>query len=42
VGSGTDPLLKGFGPVRGDGVPIEQLGVRNGEALQLMREAGWP
>ena len=42
VGSGTDPLLQGFGPVRGDGVPIEQLGARNGEAVQLMRAAGWP
>ena len=42
VGSGTDPLLKGFGPVRGDGVPIEQLGARNGEAVELMRVAGWP
>ena len=42
VGSGSDPVVKSFGPVRGDGVTIEQLGARNGEAVQLMRAAGWP
>ena len=42
VGSGGDPVLAGFGPVRSDGVPIEQLGARNTEAVALMRAAGWP
>ena len=42
VGSGNDPVVKGFGPLRGDGVPIEQLGARNGQAVELMRAAGWP
>ena len=42
VGNGGDPVLVGFGPVRSDGVPIEQLGARNTEAVKLMREAGWP
>jgi iron(III) transport system substrate-binding protein len=42
VGSGNDPVVKSFGPMRGDGVPIEQLGARNGQAVELMREAGWP
>ena len=42
VGSGKDPLLQRFGPLRADGVPIAQLGARNGEAVQLMREEGWP
>jgi iron(III) transport system substrate-binding protein len=42
VGSGSDPVVKSFGPLRGDGVPIEKLGARNGQAVQLMRAAGWP
>ena len=42
VGSGNDPVVKSFGPMRGDGVPIEQLGARNGQAVELMRAAGWP
>jgi iron(III) transport system substrate-binding protein len=42
VGSGSDPVVKNFGPLRGDGVPIEQLGARNGQAVELMRAAGWP
>jgi iron(III) transport system substrate-binding protein len=42
VGSGGDPVLAGFGPVRSDGVPIDQLGARNTEAVDLMRAAGWP
>jgi iron(III) transport system substrate-binding protein len=42
AGSGNDPVVKGFGPVRGDGVSIEQLGARNGQAVELMRAAGWP
>lgn len=42
VGSGSDPVLQSFGPLRGDGVPIEQLGARNREAVGLMRAAGWP
>jgi iron(III) transport system substrate-binding protein len=42
VGSGRDPVVQGFGAVKGDGVPIEQLGARNGEAVRLMRAAGWP
>lgn len=42
AGSGNDPVVKGFGPVRGDGVPIEQLGARNGQAVEMMRAAGWP
>jgi iron(III) transport system substrate-binding protein len=42
VGSGGDPVLASFGPVKGDGVPIEQLGARNSEAVRLMRAAGWP
>jgi iron(III) transport system substrate-binding protein len=41
-GSGSDPVLQSFGPVRGDGVLIEQLGARNGDAVRLMRDAGWP
>jgi iron(III) transport system substrate-binding protein len=41
-GSGSDPVLQSFGPVNADGVPIEQLGARNREAVQLMRAAGWP
>jgi len=42
VGSGGDPVLAGFGPVRADGVSIDQLGARNTEAVALMRAAGWP
>jgi len=42
LGSGGDPVLAGFGPVNSDGVPIEQLGARNTEAVGLMRAAGWP
>lgn len=41
-GSGQDPLLQRFGPLRADDVPIAQLGARNAEAVQRMREAGWP
>lgn len=42
VGTGGDPVLASFGPVRSDGVPIEKLGARNTEAVALMRAAGWP
>ena len=39
--SGDDPILKGFGPVRDDGVQAAQMGERNAEAVRLMRVNGW-
>ena len=41
-GTGSDPVLRSFGPLRADDVSIAQLGARNREAVTLMREAGWP
>ena len=40
-GSGADPILKRFGPVRDDGVSAAQMGERNAEAVQLMQANGW-
>lgn len=40
-GSGSNPILKGFGPFRADGVTAEAMGARNKEAVRLMRAAGW-
>ncbi len=40
-GSGSNPILKGFGPFRSDGVSAEAMGARNREAVRLMRAAGW-
>jgi len=40
-GSGSNPILKGFGPFRSDGVTAEAMGARNKEAVRLMRAAGW-
>lgn len=40
-GSGDDPILKRFGPVRDDGVRAAQMGERNAEAVRLMQANGW-
>ena len=40
-GSSHDPVLIRFGPLRGDGVPMAQLGARNREAMALMQANGW-
>ena len=41
TGSGSNPILKGFGPFRSDQVSAEAMGARNKEAVNLMRSAGW-
>ena len=40
-GSGEDPILQRFGPVRDDGVSAAQMGERNAEAVRLMQSNGW-
>ncbi len=40
-GSGDDPILRGFGPLREDSVSAAQLGQRNAEAVRLMQANGW-
>ena len=41
TGTGSNPILKGFGPFRDDGVSAEAMGARNKQAVLLMRAAGW-
>jgi iron(III) transport system substrate-binding protein len=40
-GTSNDPVLARFGQLRGDGVPMAQLGARNREAMALMQANGW-
>ncbi|MEB3255538.1 MAG: extracellular solute-binding protein [Synechococcaceae cyanobacterium] len=40
-GVSTDPILQGFGPLRGDGIGAAQLGERNAAAVALMQANGW-
>ena len=40
-GYGDNPILRRFGPFRDDGVPIQELGAHNREAVQLMQANGW-
>jgi iron(III) transport system substrate-binding protein len=41
-GYGNNPILRGFGSFRSDGVSAEQMGARNRQAVTLMQENGWP
>jgi len=40
-GYGDNSILRRFGPFRDDGVPIQELGAHNREAVQLMQANGW-
>jgi iron(III) transport system substrate-binding protein len=40
-GWGNNPTLKAFGTFTASPVSMEQLGRRNGEAVELMAQAGW-
>jgi iron(III) transport system substrate-binding protein len=40
-GTSNDPVLTRFGPLRGDGVAMVELGTRNREAMALMQANGW-
>lgn len=40
-GFGENPILRGFGPFRDDGVSVQAMGDRNLEAVQLMQTNGW-
>lgn len=40
-GWGNNPTLKSFGTFQASPVPMEQLGRRNREAVELMAQAGW-
>lgn len=40
-GYGNDPILKGLGPFKADGLSAEQLGRRNRDAVKLMEANGW-
>lgn len=40
-GDGNNPILKRFGPVKADGVSVEQMGAKNRAAVRLMEANGW-
>ncbi|MEB3262171.1 MAG: extracellular solute-binding protein, partial [Cyanobacteriota bacterium] len=40
-GYGNNPILRGFGSFRSDGVSAEQMGARNRQAVTLMQTNGW-
>jgi iron(III) transport system substrate-binding protein len=40
-GYGNNPILKGFGTFKADGVSAEQMGARNRQAVNLMQTNGW-
>ena len=40
-GFGDNPILKGFGPFKADGVSIEQIGARSRAATVMMEANGW-
>jgi iron(III) transport system substrate-binding protein len=41
MGYGNDPILKGLGPFKADGLSAEQLGTRNRDAVKVMEANGW-
>ena len=36
-----NPIVKDFGDFIPDGVTVEDLGVKNSIAIQMMKDAGW-
>ena len=40
-GFGNNPILRSWGTFKADGVSVEQLGAKNKQAQQLMKDNGW-
>ena len=40
-GFGDNPILRSWGTFKADGVSVEQLGAKNKQAQQLMKDNGW-